>query len=79
VVCNHRGGVGLGRSRRDGLVLAARASQPKLTDQDVLVVADFENKTGDPVFDTALKQALAFQLQQSPFLKAMDEAEVRDH
>jgi tetratricopeptide (TPR) repeat protein len=53
-------------------------AKPKLTDQDVLVVADFDNKTGDPVFDTALKQALAFQLQQSPFLKAMDEAEVRD-
>jgi tetratricopeptide (TPR) repeat protein len=52
-------------------------AKPKLTDQDVLVVADFDNKTGDPVFDTALKQALAFQLQQSPFLKAMDEAEVR--
>jgi eukaryotic-like serine/threonine-protein kinase len=53
-------------------------AKPKLTDQDVLVVADFDNKTGDPVFDTALKQALAFQLQQSPFLKAMDEAEVRE-
>jgi eukaryotic-like serine/threonine-protein kinase len=52
-------------------------AKPKLTDRDVLVVADFDNKTGDPVFDTALKQALAFQLQHSPFLKAMDEAEVR--
>ena len=46
---------------------------PKLTDRDILVVADFDNQTGDPVFDAALKQALAFQLQQSPFLKAMDE------
>ncbi len=52
-------------------------AKPKLTDQDVMVVADFDNKTGDPVFDTALKQALAFQLQQSPFLKAMDEEEIR--
>jgi eukaryotic-like serine/threonine-protein kinase len=52
-------------------------AKPKLTDQDVLVVADFDNKTGDKVFDSALKQALAFQLQQSPFLKAMDDAEVR--
>jgi hypothetical protein len=43
----------------------------------VLAVADFDNKTSDPVFDTALKQALAFQLQQSPFLKAMDEEQVR--
>jgi len=52
-------------------------SPPKLTDSDILVVADFDNKTGDPVFDAALKQALAFQLQQSPFLKAMDEEEIR--
>jgi eukaryotic-like serine/threonine-protein kinase len=52
-------------------------AKPKLTDRDVLVVADFDNKTGDPVFDTALKQALAFQLQESPFLKAMDEEEIR--
>jgi tetratricopeptide (TPR) repeat protein len=52
-------------------------AKPKLTDQDVLVVAGFDNKTGDKVFDSALKQALAFQLQQSPFVKAMDDAEVR--
>ena len=50
---------------------------PKLTDHDILVVADFDNKTGDPVFDAALKQALAFQLRQSPFLQAMDEDEIR--
>jgi tetratricopeptide (TPR) repeat protein/predicted Ser/Thr protein kinase len=50
---------------------------PKLTDRDILVVADVDNKTGDPVFDAAVKQALAFQLQQSPFLKAMDEEEIR--
>jgi serine/threonine protein kinase/tetratricopeptide (TPR) repeat protein len=52
--------------------------EPKLTNQDVLVVADFDNQTGDPVFDSALRQALAFQLEQSPFLKAMDEAQVRE-
>jgi len=51
---------------------------PLLTDQDVLVVADFDNKTGDPVFDAALRQALAFHLEQSPFLKAMDEVLVRE-
>ena len=60
-----------------GLFWRRAQAKPKLTDQDVLVVADFDNKTGDPVFDTALKQALAFQLQQSPFLKAMDDSEVR--
>ena len=48
-----------------------------LTAQDVLVVADFENTTGETVFDTALRQALAFDLQQSPFLKAMDDEQIR--
>jgi serine/threonine protein kinase len=51
---------------------------PLLTDQDVLVVADLANTTGDPVFDVALRQALTFDLEQSPFLKAMDEAQVRE-
>ena len=60
-----------------GLFWRRAQAKPKLTDQDVLVVADFDNRTGDPVFDTALKQALAFQLQQSPFLKAMDDSVVR--
>jgi len=35
---------------------------PKLTDKDTIVLADFENKTGDPVFDGALRQGLAVQL-----------------
>ncbi len=60
-----------------GLFWRCAQAKPKLTDQDGLVVADFDNKTGEPVFDTALKQALAFQRQQSPFLKALDEEEVR--
>jgi serine/threonine protein kinase/tetratricopeptide (TPR) repeat protein len=47
-----------------------------LTDQDVLVLADFTNTTGDPAFDGALRQALAFELEQSPFLKIMDDQEV---
>ncbi|WP_433965183.1 winged helix-turn-helix domain-containing protein [Tunturiibacter gelidiferens] len=37
-----------------------------LTDKDVLVLADFTNTTGDPVFDGTLRQALAIQLEQSP-------------
>jgi tetratricopeptide (TPR) repeat protein len=42
--------------------------QPKLAPQATIVLADFENKTGDAVFDDTLKQALAAGLQQSPFL-----------
>jgi serine/threonine protein kinase/Tfp pilus assembly protein PilF len=41
---------------------------PKLTDKDTIVMADFENKTGDPVFDDTLRQGLTVQLEQSPFL-----------
>ncbi|HEY2018046.1 MAG TPA: protein kinase, partial [Bryobacteraceae bacterium] len=48
---------------------------PKLTARDTVVLADFENKTGDPVFDQTLRQGLAVQLEQSPFLKlASDES-----
>jgi eukaryotic-like serine/threonine-protein kinase len=39
-----------------------------LTEKDTILLADFINTTGDPVFDGTLKQALAVQLQQSPFL-----------
>jgi eukaryotic-like serine/threonine-protein kinase len=41
---------------------------PKLTDKDTIVLSDFDNKTGDPVFDGTLRQGLAVQLEQSPFL-----------
>jgi DNA-binding winged helix-turn-helix (wHTH) protein/tetratricopeptide (TPR) repeat protein len=44
---------------------------PKLTQRDTIVVADFDNKTGDPVFDDTLKQALTIQMEQSPFLHVL--------
>jgi DNA-binding winged helix-turn-helix (wHTH) protein/tetratricopeptide (TPR) repeat protein len=53
-----------------------RQSKP-LTDKDVLVLADFANTTGDPVFDGTLRQGLAVQLEQSPFLKIMDDEQVQ--
>jgi len=40
-----------------------------LTEKDTIVLSDFENKTGDTVFDGTLRQALATQLEQSPFLR----------
>ncbi|MDQ6676592.1 MAG: hypothetical protein M3Z09_04775 [Acidobacteriota bacterium] len=49
----------------------------KLTDSDTIVLADFVNTTGDPVFDGTLRQGLAIQLEQSPFLKIMDDAQVQ--
>jgi serine/threonine protein kinase/tetratricopeptide (TPR) repeat protein len=51
---------------------------PVLTDRDVIVLADFENQTGDPVFDDTLKQALAIQLEQSRRLNVLPEDRVRE-
>jgi len=51
--------------------------KPKLTDRDTIVLADFTNTTGDPVFDGTLRQGLAIQLEQSPFLKIMDDEQVQ--
>jgi eukaryotic-like serine/threonine-protein kinase len=50
---------------------------PKLTDQDTLVLADFKNTTGDPIFDDTLKQAISVQLGQSPFLNILSDARAR--
>lgn len=49
-----------------------------LTGQDVIVLADFENRTGDSAFDYTLKQALAIDLGQSPYLKILSDQEVAD-
>ena len=49
----------------------------KLTDKDTIVLADFVNRTGDPVFDDTLRQGLAIQLQQSPFLSLISEERIR--
>ena len=61
-----------------GLFVRQRAqASPPLTDKDVLVLADFANNTGDPIFNTTLREALAVQLEQSPFLKIMGDEQVR--
>jgi tetratricopeptide (TPR) repeat protein len=50
---------------------------PKLTDKDTIVLADFINTTGDPVFDGTLRQGLAIQLEQSPFLSLVSEQRIQ--
>ena len=50
----------------------------RLTDKDTIVLADFDNSTGDSVFDDTLKQALAVQLQQSPSLSLVPDQQVRE-
>src|SRR5262245_4757252 len=44
-----------------------------LDEKDTIILADFRNSTGDPVFAGALTQALAIQLEQSPFLALISE------
>ena len=50
---------------------------PKLTDRDTIILADFANATGDPVFDDTLRQGLAVQLEQSPFLSLISDDRIQ--
>jgi len=66
-----------------GLYWRSRSAAPganaaPLTEKDTVVLADFDNKTGDPVFDDALKQALAVQLGQSPFINILSDRKVEE-
>jgi serine/threonine protein kinase/tetratricopeptide (TPR) repeat protein len=49
---------------------------PKLTEKDTIVLGDFSNSTGDPVFDDTLKTALTVSLRQSPFLNVLSDQKV---
>jgi eukaryotic-like serine/threonine-protein kinase len=55
-----------------------KKSVVQLTDKDQLILADFNNQTGDPVFDSTLKEALAIQLEQSPLIQLVSDAELHD-
>jgi serine/threonine protein kinase/tetratricopeptide (TPR) repeat protein len=48
----------------------------KLTEKDTIVLADFTNTTGDSVFDGTLRQGLAVQLEQSPYLNLISERQI---
>ena len=50
------------------VALLSRRSRKVLTEKDTIILADFANSTGDSVFDGTLRQGLAMQLEQSPFL-----------
>ena len=47
--------------------------RPVLTEKDTIVLGDFANSTGDPVFDGTLREGLSVQLEQSPFLSLVSE------
>jgi len=60
------------------LVLRGRAPAGALTERDQVLLAEFLNHTGDAVFDLTLREALAVQLSQSPFLAIVPEDRVRE-
>jgi serine/threonine protein kinase/tetratricopeptide (TPR) repeat protein len=59
-----------------GWYYAARPAHA-LSRMDTIVLADFNNKTGDAIFDDTLRQGLAAQLQQSPFLSLVSDQRVQ--
>jgi DNA-binding winged helix-turn-helix (wHTH) protein/tetratricopeptide (TPR) repeat protein len=61
-----------------GVMLWSSRQSQKLTEKDTIVLADFANATGDPVFDDTLKQGLRVQLEQSPFLNILSDEKVAE-
>ena len=59
-----------------GLYYRSRHQTSRLTDKDTIVLADFNNSTGDAVFDDTLKTALHVSLRQSPFLNVLSDSDV---
>ena len=51
---------------------------PALTQEDEILVADIDNKTGEPIFDDTLRQALTIQLRQSPYLNVISDDRIRE-
>ena len=60
------------------LYFRSRQAAIRLTDKDTIVLSDFDNKTGDSLFDDTLKQGLSVQLEQSPFLALVSEQRVNE-
>ena len=69
--------VGLAAVIALGLYIRSSRSS-KLTEKDSVLLADFVNTTGDAVFDGTLKQALAVQLEQSPYLNLVPDSKIRE-
>jgi eukaryotic-like serine/threonine-protein kinase len=59
-----------------GLYYRSHQQSKHLTEKDTIVLADFSNSTGDPVFDDTMKTALNVALRQSPFLNVLSDSQV---
>jgi tetratricopeptide (TPR) repeat protein len=61
-----------------GIYYRSHQQSNRLTDKDTIVLSDFDNKTGDAVFDDTLKTALNVSLRQSPFLSVLSDQQVAE-
>ena len=61
-----------------GLIWFRQHRARRLSEADTFVVADFENTTGDPVFNGTIKEALTIDLEQSPFLNILSERRAQE-
>jgi eukaryotic-like serine/threonine-protein kinase len=61
-----------------GLYYRSHQQGNRLTEKDTIVLSDFDNKTGDAIFDDTLKTALNVSLRQSPFLNALSDQQVTE-
>jgi tetratricopeptide (TPR) repeat protein len=60
-----------------GAILWQSPKTPALRERDLVVLADFRNRTGDTMFDDTLSEALGLQLRQSPYLNLLPEQQVQ--
>jgi DNA-binding winged helix-turn-helix (wHTH) protein/tetratricopeptide (TPR) repeat protein len=60
-----------------GIVVYRHHARKILTEKDTIVLADFDNSTGDPVFDATLRRGMAVQLEQSPFLSLIPDDRIQ--
>jgi eukaryotic-like serine/threonine-protein kinase len=67
--------IGIGLAAGGRMVFSRKVHT--LTDKDTIVLADFANATGDPVFDGTLRQGLSVQLEQSPFLSIVPDEKIQ--
>jgi serine/threonine protein kinase/tetratricopeptide (TPR) repeat protein len=70
------GGFALWRHQHPAALSGKGNADGKLQERDSIILADFDNKTGDPVFDGTLKEALAIQLEQSPFVNIVSDQQL---
>lgn len=61
-----------------GHFYALRGRPPRLTEKDFVLVTDFTNTTGDPVFDGTLRKGLTVGLEQSPFVNIVPDQKVQE-